>query len=309
MKIKIALFVLVILFLAWSALQPSGILVTLQENIWSIDLVNRLTTDPGKINQISIPSKTPHSAVLLARQAIREEQLEVAQQSLMPLLVNQDRAVQGTYAELLYAKGQKAEAFRIWENLNETIILERAANQAIEQGGSQLLLEANQSLYRLDPDKYTSSLAFTLKSQGQLSEAEDLLLLSRSDYPNSEYASDWLRYLADIYVAGSDWQKAEQIYRQAILENSSDVRAWRNLGLLYTSQLKMPEKAIECFQKIISLSPSETYGYTLLAQAYEKAGDIEKALQTYQNLLLVSPGDSSALEALERLTNVENSTP
>ncbi|MDD2522631.1 MAG: tetratricopeptide repeat protein [Anaerolineaceae bacterium] len=288
---------------------PNGILVTVHQNIWSIDLVSWLQADPGKISQVSVPSKTPHSAVLLARQAIREEQLEVAQQILVPLLTYQDRAVQGTYAELLYAQGQKTEAFRIWENLNETIILERAANKAIEQGDSQFLLAANQSLYRLDPEKYTSSLAFTLKSQGQLSEAEDLLLLSRSDYPNSDYASDWLRYLADIYVAETDWQKAEQIYRQAIMENSSDGRAWRNLGLLYTSQLKMPEKAIECFQKMISLSPGETYGYSLLAQAYEKTGDIEKALQTYQDLLLVSPCDSSALEAVERLTNLENSTP
>ena len=309
MKIKVALLVLVILFLVWSAFQPNGIPVTLRENIWSLNLVKLLKIDPGQVSQVILPASKPHSALLLVRQAIKEGQLDVASESLMPLLVYPDRAVQETYAELLYASGQANEAVEIWESLNDTIVLERAANKAIEQGDSQLLLAANQSLYRLDPKKYTSSLAFTLKSQGQLSEAETLLLLSRTKYPDAEYGSDWLRYLADIYTARSDWQNAETIYRQTIQENPGDLRAWRNLGLLYNSHLKMPDKAIECFQQMITLAPGEAYGYSLLAQTYEKTGDVEKALQTYQRLLLVIPGDTSALEALERLTNIENPTP
>ena len=301
MKIKISLLVILVLFLVWSAFQPNGVLVAIQHNLWSLNQVNRLLSAPDQLNQASLPPKTPHSAVLLARQTIKEGEYRGAQDILLPLLSYQDRAVQGTYAEVLYASGQKTEAFSIWENLNETIILERAANQSSGEADDLHVLEAYRSLYRLDPEKYTSSLAFTLKAQGKHAEVEEMLLLSRDEYPNSEYASDWLRFLADSYVARGDWQQAEQIYLQTIQENPSDLRAWRNLGLLYSSQMNMPEKAIECFQKMISLLPREPYGYTLLAQSYEKTGDIENALLTYQNLLLISPGDSTALQAVDRL--------
>lgn len=309
MKIKIAFFVLVTLFLAWSAFQPNGFLTTVKNNLWSLELVDRLFSDPGQTSQIAIPAPQPHSAVLLARQAIKDGEFQTAQNFLNPLLTFQDRAVQGTYAELLYASEKKSQAFSIWQNLNETIILERAANQSSQLGDDPSLLAANQALYRLDPEKYTSSLAFTLKLQGQLSEAEDLLLLSRSDYPQSKYGSDWLRYLADVYSGEGDWLKAEDVYWQVIQENPDDLRAWRNLGLLYNSQLNKPDKAIECFQKMISISPGETYGYSLLAQTYEKIGDISRALLTYQNLLLVSPDDPAVLQEVERLTKMENLNP
>jgi hypothetical protein len=117
MKIRIALLLLVIFFLVWSAFQPNGVLVTLQNNFLAINLQNLLKTEHGQLNQVSLPTFTSHSSVLLARQAIREEQLEFAQSVLLPLLDDQDRAVQGTYAELLYAKGQKIEAIGIWEKL------------------------------------------------------------------------------------------------------------------------------------------------------------------------------------------------
>jgi len=305
MKIRIALLVLVIFFLAWSAFQPNGVLVTVQNNFWAINLQNLLKTEHGQLNQVSLPTFTSHSSVLLARQAIREEQLEFSQSVLLPLLDDQDRVVQGTYAELLYAKGQKIEAIGIWEKLSDTIVLERVGNQSSAEGDRKNLLAAYQSLYQLDQAKYTSSLAFTLKSQGQLKEAEELLIRSRKDFPDSEYKSDWLRYLADIYSANSDWQKAEDVYRQVILENPKDGRAWRNLGLLYTSHLDMPDKAIECFQEMISISPSESYGYSLLAQTYETIGDTEKAISTYQALLVIDPGNTAALEAIERLSDLE----
>lgn len=307
--IKVSLLVFVLLFLVWSVLQPTGILATLQNNIWSIDLLNRVLTAPDQITQISVPPTNPHSAVILARQAIKEEQLEFAEHTILPLFAYQDRAVQGTYAEVLYSMGRKSEAFGIWEKFDETIILERAANQSSGEGDDQSVLEAYRSLYRLDPEKYTSSLAFTLKAQGKNAEAEELLLLSRNDYPNSEYSSDWLRYLADSYVARGDWQQAENVYLQTIEENPTDGRAWRNLGLLYSNQMNMPEKAIECFQEMVSRFPDQPFGYSLLAQLYEKIGDFENALATYQNLLLISPGDSTALKAVERLSSDENSNP
>lgn len=299
-KIKLGLLAVIILFLAWNAFQPEGWLETIRQNIWTVRMINdRLPAQEAITNP-------PHSTVLLARSALEQGQPQIAMDLLSPLLSYQDRATKSMHAEVLYALGRQTEAVQIWEDLNETILLERAAGSSTYEGGEQILLAANQSLYRLDEEKYTSSLALTLKSQGQLSEAERLFLASREAYPESEYASNWLRYLADIYTDTGDWLKAEQVYLQTIEENPEDTRAWRNLGLLYSSGMNDHQKAIEIFQKMISLSPEDDYGYLLLAQSYEKAGDSEKALLTYQALLEIVPGNETALQAIDRLSGDED---
>ena len=299
-KIKLGLLAVIILFLAWNAFQPEGWLETIRQNIWTVRMINdRLPAQEAITNP-------PHSTVLLARSALEQGQPQIAMDLLSPLLSYQDRATKSMHAEVLYALGRQTEAVQIWEYLNETILLERAAGSSTYEGGEQILLAANQSLYRLDEEKYTSSLALTLKSQGQLSEAERLFLASREAYPESEYASNWLRYLADIYTDTGDWLKAEQVYLQTIEENPEDTRAWRNLGLLYSSGMNDHQKAIEIFQKMISLSPEDDYGYLLLAQSYEKAGDSEKALLTYQALLEIVPGNETALQAIDRLSGDED---
>ncbi len=300
MKIRIALLLLVIFFLVWSAFQPNGVLVTLQNNFLAINLQNLLKTEHGQLNQVSLPTFTSHSSVLLARQAIREEQLEFAQSVLLPLLDDQDRAVQGTYAELLYAKGQKIEAIGIWEKLMIHSSWKGANHQAQKVMGKICLRD--QSLYQLDQAKYTSVLRLRLRARDN-ERGRRASLRSRNDFPTLNIV--WLASLpCDIYSANSDWHKAEGVYRQVILENRR-MEEPGNLGLLYTSHLDMPDKAIECFQEMISISPSESYGYSLLAQTYETIGDTEKAISTYQALLVIDPGNTAALEAIERLSDLE----
>ena len=298
-KIKLAFLAVIILFLAWNSSQSEGWLATIRQNIWTVRMINdRLPAEE--------PTTNPqHSTILVARTALAQGDPQTAMDQLSPLLSYQDRATRNMHAEVLYAQGQQTEAIRIWEDLNETILLERVARSSTYEGGEQFLLAANQSLYRLDEEKYTSSLALTLKSQGQLPEAERLFLAARADYPESDYAPNWLRYLADIYTDTGEWQKAEQVYLQTLEENPDDTKAWRNLGLLYSSRMNDHEKAIETFQRMISLSPDDDYGYLLLAQSYEKAGESKKALQTYRTLLEIVPGDETALQAIDRLSGDE----
>lgn len=300
-SVFIILLSLLLLFLLWSYFQPKGILATIKSNLWSVDLLNQVANSSDQVELSLLSSELPHSAVLTASQALRQDQPDRALDLIQPLLNFTDPAVQGTYAEILYAKGDYAKAIDIWESKNETIILERTA-RVNQEGNPESILLAYQALYRLDPAKYTSSLAVTLKNMDRLVEAAELLENSRKAYPDSDYASDWLRYLADTYSHQQNWQRSEELYLETIKENPTDKQAWRNLGQLYLSQLNSPEKAIKCFQKMVELSPNEAYGYTLLAQAYEKSGNLEQALQTYRRLLLISPENSAALQAIDRLT-------
>ena len=310
MKNKLVIALLAAVFLIWSTFKPGGIVALIRENAWSLNLLKQVNHGISA-SALALPSgNLPDSAILLARQALKENNLPLANQIIQPLLAQPDRAILETYAEYLYANGQVPEAIKIWESLNDTLLLERAADPASQQGSPQNTLLAYQSLFKLDPEKYTSSLAFTLKSQGQLAEATELLRASMQQYPNSKYASDWLRYLADISVGQQDWQQAELTYRQVVNENPSNQTAWRNLGLLYLSQaVNKPLLAVECFQQLVKLSPEEPSGYRYLAQAYELAGDPQKALLTYQNLLLVAPDDPTALQAVQRLSTPISPAP
>ena len=230
MKNKLVIALLAAVFLIWSTFKPGGIVALIRENAWSLNLLKQVNQGISA-SALALPSgNLPDSAILLARQALKENNLPLANQIIQPLLAQPDRAILETYAEYLYANGQVPEAIKIWESLNDTLLLERAADPASQQGSPQNTLLAYQSLFKLDPEKYTSSLAFTLKGQGQLAEATELLRASMQQYPNSKYASDWLRYLADISVGQQDWQQAELTYRQVVNENPSNQTAWRNLG-------------------------------------------------------------------------------
>ena len=44
---------------------------------------------------------------------------------------------------------------------------------------------------------------------------------------------------------------------------------------------------------------------TLPAQTTKNLGDTEKAISTYQALLVIDPGNTAALEAIERISDLE----
>lgn len=296
-------------FIGWSFLQPSGILSTLNNNLSLVNYVKQLLSTPDQFDPPLDLTNAPHVGMLAARQALRQKQPEKANELILPLLNFSDRAVQGTYAEILYANGKTLEAIKIWAKLKDTYSLVQVTQKLNAEGDQNNSLIAGQALYSINPEKYTYIIASVFMTANRLDEASQLLVASIKNYEDSGYSNLWYSYLTNIFNAQKNWLEAEQIYLQIITENPVDQKAWRNLGLLYLSQLKNPEKAIECFNKIIDLSPKDVNSHYLLAQAYEESGRLEDALKTFQLVLTISPDDQTALKAVERLIAQDQLNP
>ena len=62
--------------------------------------------------------------------------------------------------------------------------------------------------------------------------------------------------------------------------DAKNTDAYFNKGLILASQ-KNYDECIQCFEKVIELSPDYPYAYYSLGLAYEQKEDIDKALEYY----------------------------
>ncbi len=245
--------------------------------------------------------------MLAARQALHQNQPVKAFELINPIKDVPDQAVRNTYAEVLYLNGRIIEAINVWEELHDTYYLEKAAKDLSAKGDYEKSLQANQALYRFDPEKFTSSLAISLQKNNRFEEAADVIIHARRTYIGSTHSLYWLRYLASIYLDEQNWQAAEQTYIRIVTEFPED-DAWKNLGLLYL-RMNEPEKAVDSFNQMLSITHTNVSVYYLLAQAYERAGRIDEAIQTFQKVLTFSPEDPTALEGIDRLSAPGQTNP
>lgn len=111
--------------------------------------------------------------------------------------------------------------------------------------------------------------------------------------------------LGIVYKAMTEPDRAvEALSRATRLEGSmSDFyrEAYYELGTVYRGQKKYKE-AVAAFEGAMRNGPEATYVLVALAQAYEDAGDKEKAITEYREILRYRPEYKPAAEALARLT-------
>jgi tetratricopeptide (TPR) repeat protein len=100
---------------------------------------------------------------------------------------------------------------------------------------------------------------------------------------------DWLRY-----AKNSENQQAQIEYlRRAIDMNKNDVGVRKMLAATY-EQAGNVEKAIAQYNDILALKPDDVNTLSGLLKCYIKAGDHDKAISTGMKLLRINPRDASA---------------
>ncbi|MEO0184259.1 MAG: DUF2723 domain-containing protein [candidate division WOR-3 bacterium] len=72
------------------------------------------------------------------------------------------------------------------------------------------------------------------------------------------------------------------------------------IGMVYRSMERF-DKAIECFQKIVTAQPRNAQGYMALLATYLDMNDTASAKKTIRQWLMVNPSDTSALHMLKEL--------
>ena len=102
-----------------------------------------------------------------------------------------------------------------------------------------------------------------------------------SDDTSDDYYTQALEY-----TNRQEYEKAQQLFLKAIVENPKHADAYYGLGGIYNYK-KMYEKAVEAFQKTIQLDPTHFNAHYSLGYTYElmdRKEESEKAYQKYREL-------------------------
>ncbi len=111
--------------------------------------------------------------------------------------------------------------------------------------------------------------------------------------------------LARLYMNLNMSERAIPLFHKVLELKPHTVEAHVRLGWLYT-QLKSFDKAESHLHTAIEKMPQLTLAYHGLAEIYTKRGHVQKAVDVYEHIIKIEPGDSAAREALQNLERLKN---
>jgi len=251
----------------WGLVSPSGWRTGLQNNRWSLAVRDTLAKPAAKAYPIDpVPTHHPHARLLLGRLAFEQGELDRA----LNWISSQDLASQpiamGMVAQICYRQGDYLGALAIWKDLEHSAALSKAAHDLRNQGQLSLALLAAQYAYSFNPEATSLQLAMLLKDQGQVLETKTILDTALKNYPDSNYAQDWLLALGDIYQNEQDLAQAESCFQQAIKQDPADPTPWVRLGWLFYEYGGNSERALSHFKQAIQAAPEAGEGYYAVGQ-------------------------------------------
>jgi len=167
---------------------------------------------------------------------------------------------------------------------------------AHQEGRSEQAITLIQRSLELDPRRadWFSNLAIVLRDRLKLDEAavacEHAIALD-PDHANAH------NNLGVILRAQGKLVEAEAAYRAAIRTNPDHSDAYTNLGILLEGQ-KRTHEAAACFCKVITLQPKHREARRQLALAHCALGEVDKAVNIFEEWLEEQPDDPIALHML-----------
>ena len=99
---------------------------------------------------------------------------------------------------------------------------------------------------------------------------------------------------------------SESGYKRAIELEPGYVRSLYGLAVLYLFDLDKAQEAIPLLQKVLSIETKHYDAMFLLARAYYMNYEFEKALDVYDKIIALSPSDTRVKEAEENKKIVLN---
>ena len=262
-----------ILIISVALFAPKGTITAFSNNLWSLNAVHRFvhSTDPIEPD---IPNHHAGGGLILARHALKNDDPQQAEILTRPAAQKKDTIAMYALAEALFEQEQYEEALAIWRSLENDNPLRYAAAGIRNRNPERLdlILKAYQLAAELRPTLYAESIfsttlqfAKSLRDAGQITE-------SLPYYQNlvEKYPGKCITYfeLAKTYD---------------LLEELS--------------------LAIISIERGISCSPQDLDFYFLAGELYSKAENPSKALEVYQKVLTINPGNETAIEFIQQLSD------
>lgn len=153
--------------------------------------------------------------------------------------------------------------------------------------------------------------AIDLRSQGNFEEALEILEDLYKNNSNSKQVKECLMetllnyggYLNDDFIL--EYEKARDIFQRIIEIDSTNYRAYYNLGIANFNLFKIKE-AKECYEEAIKIKPDYKHCLYNIGLIYENEGDFQEALKYYEKALEIDPKFPYASNARNQiLTNLE----
>jgi predicted TPR repeat methyltransferase len=208
-------------------------------------------------------------------------------------------------AILLQKNEQFVEAHEVYRRVLETApdhprALHYAGVLAHQQGRNDEALALIERSLALVPDQadWWSNLGIALQSDGRFDRAIDSYRRAIAIDPSHANAHNNLGVL--LRATGQPVE-AEAAYRAAIQLDPEHLDAYTNLGILLNG-LKRTEEAAVCYSKVITLRPKHREARKLLALAHCTLGEIDKAVNIFEEWLEEEPGDPIARHMLAACT-------
>ncbi|MFH0790255.1 MAG: tetratricopeptide repeat protein [Candidatus Omnitrophota bacterium] len=101
--------------------------------------------------------------------------------------------------------------------------------------------------------------------------------------------------LGEAYYDNSDYDKAQDAYKKAIVVNDQNFQAHFSLGRFYSDEHEnMTDMAIAEFQKAVSIQPRHEDSYLYLGSAYYNQKQFNKAIRAFKKVLEINPDNAGA---------------
>ena len=149
-----------------------------------------------------------------------------------------------------------------------------------------------------------SKLAELYGRTGQFNQSIKSYLTLIGSNPNSP---DTYFNLAIQYKNAGLFNEALEAYENSLANKiSGPEEVFLNMGVIYSTHLQNNQKAMECLEQSIEISPHFVSALMNLANLHEETGDVTSAKALYQTVLDIEPGYGEALARLANAQRIED---
>ena len=278
MKSTHIILLTIIAIILFGLFLPNGIAAAIANNLWSVRFIKGAYAQDGVDPQsFSPPDSHKHAGMLLAHQALDQEDVDLALFFLEPRNPTADRLVINSLAQTYYRQGDYTAALEMWKNTKDAGSLNFAGIGLAEMGEIDLAILAYQYAYEVRP-------------------SEEIYRMRLVGYLLSE---------ANELVESGQYPEAVNAYQGIITQYPEDGRAYSGLAWAYWRQ-GMGDQALQAIQDGWVMNNGYFPFFVTAARIFEGSGLTAQALVAYQQVLDLNPRFQEAIDGIERLSGAHD---
>ena len=204
----------------------------------------------------------------------------------------------------LYRSGRYADALSLFSQLTKNNELSPAywlylGRTHTEMSELNSALQAIEKAYTLYPGSGRVVIDYSkaLSNVGDRPKAAEVLF---SYLEANQKDSRALTALAEFYVSGKNYDRAEQLYKVVYELQSDNMRVAKGLARVQV-EAGRPASAIRTLGRIIAQEPSDTEARLMRARAHGALGDTQAAIFEYQAVLKLDASNETAKTELQKM--------